>query len=414
MARRIRRRRVRRRFRGWRRGVFSHEGFFDDRVARQLVTAQGVWPPRPSDVEGALDYVERFLRFDDDLFDFLSLTRQAGRRGRALPADLSTLLERLSRVGRAGEDLRLEISGEQAERIWARLCERAEELSAHDEHPVWGDPNELDAWELFKMLNVIVAEGMTYVRGLFGSDLSFSPEQDSTWLEGFELFLVSFIKVFTTDFRALGWLARQPLELGFSGLCRHYSLVVQILFDIARRATGRHADTFVVTISGTHEFLIPFDHAWTWFVDASRGVIVPVDLTGADWLYDREIAESIFNAGFDASRFNNASALVRTLTFHGLTSPSDVITAELLEQVLPRMIDVETVHGQALLLNLVRQNLTPEDVRSRVLAFLESRHREVLAPHIEAITDSRYTRMANSALAESEAYARVLDALGVD
>jgi len=384
---------------------------FEKFVAEQMIAARHSWPPRPSDVNGALGYAERFLRFDDEIIDFIAHDRRAGRRGRPMHQDLQDLFERLARLDAIGNDLFELIDDEHAEEIWEKTVARAVEVTPYSAEQI----AEMDGWEIFELINVVVAEGTTYVKGFFGRELNLDPANTSR-LEGLELFLVSLVQAFFLDMRSVAWLVKQPLERGLNGLCRHYSVIVQVLYHIARRVTGRYEDQVVVTISGTHQFMLQFDHAWTWFIDKRRNTITPIDLTGADWLYDQEMAESIFNAGFDATAFTNTSSLVRTLIQPSLAHTSGLLGVDYVSELFPKLIDLESVHGQAVAFNLARQNILPAEFRERLLGHLVTISGGVLSEHADKLEQSGLTSYVTSTLditGEANMYASFLQKLSV-
>lgn len=343
---------------------------FDAQRAQTLVEMRH-WPDHGA--EAILSYVERFVRCDDRVIGYDPISEEHAPLD-PLPPPLLDALVHLSNHTIDEQSIDDLIDDKQAHDLWRQITHRARELSVLDEHPSWGDLEQLTAWELFEVIVIIVAEGMTYTKGMLGTDLNFEASQRASWLEGFELFLVSLFKVFTTDLRSILWLAKQPFTRGFTGMCRHYSLLVQVLFSVAKRVLNKHDHAHVVTISGTHEFLVKYDHAWTWFIDNKTGQIIPVDLTGADWLYDRKMAKSIFNEGFDAYRFNNTSAFIHCLCAPlGTTAGTEGYQERLqaLASLMPHLIDPQTVHGQALLINWMRQNLFPDNVRQRIMGHIE-------------------------------------------
>lgn len=381
---------------------------FDAHHAQTLVKMHH-WPE--GGVEAILRYVERFVRYGDRVIGYDPIS-EARAPLDPLPTPLLDALIHLSDHTMSAQRLDAFIDDKQAHALWQQITHRARELSLLDEHPSWGDLTQLSAWELFEVIVIIVAEGMTYTKGVLGTDLNFEVSQGASWLEGFELFLVSLFKVFTADFRSILWLAKQPFKRGFTGMCRHYSLLVQVLFSVAKRVLGQHEHAHVVTISGTHEFLVKYDHAWTWFVDNQTGQIIPVDLTGADWLYDRQMANSIFNEGFDAYRFNNTSAFIHCLcaplatTVDGYHDKLNALTA-----LMPNLIDPQTVHGQALLMNWMRQNLFPDSVRQRIVRHIDQ-HDERLVGILQQGDSSWAVEKSRQMLDDSGLHA-ILDALEI-
>lgn len=348
---------------------FDYTRPFDLAVARHLLRRVEAWPEDPAQVRALLRYAEGFLRVDERVLGFHAFGAAPTPNDAPMDAALASALRDLASISATGQPLTDAIDDAAAHALWDQLKDRLNALPSTPENYT-----ALSAWELFELVVIVAASGMTYTKGLSGADLSFEvSEQPTSWFQGVELLLVSLWKLVTVDARSLLWLARQPLERGLKGMCRHYSLVVQLLFHAACRALDRHHTTHVLTISGTHELLTRYDHAWTWFVDEAEDMIIPVDLTGADWLYDRRMAASIFNQGFDALRFTNASSLLHTLMTQSLTSPAGVLDAAQVRALLPRLVDVETVHGQAVLCNLLRQNLMPPDLRERMTAHLLGR-----------------------------------------
>lgn len=394
-------------FRTFQRGQFQR---FDADTAYGLTQHQG-WPKHKQDILDILSYVERFIALDDRIICFDPITTPP-QPDAPLPQLLADALGALAGTSPLGEQLNLAISDAQAASLWELIQTRAQELASSDEHPNFDHLATLEAWPLFEALTVLVAEGTTYTKGFLGRELNFSVEAQASWLKGFELFFVSFLQVLTTDLRSLWWLVRQPLKQGgFSGMCRHYSLLLQSFWEIATRVTQRHPDTHVVTISGTHQFLLQFDHAWTWFVDIPTGRIVPVDLTGADWLYDRKQADSIFNRGFDAQHFNNVSGLIQTLLSAAAPGRLD---PERVMPLLTQLLRPEATYGQALLLNMTRHNTCPSSARARILSFLE--RQENLRPWLDTIAtqhESAQLNMARAAMESAGAYELLLDRLGL-
>ena len=374
------------------------------------------WPPHKQDVLDVLLAVEQGFAWPQGVARFDPVTTPA-RQAAPLFAPLADVLTHMSRRSPQGQLLASSLSDEAAQDLWGMILRRAQELSAMREHPVWEDPAALDPWARFELLSIIVAEGMTYTRGWRGQDLDFAMERPGGWLQGLELFMISMMKVLTTDLRSIAWLARQPFRRGFTGMCRHYSLLLQVLYEASSRALGRADEpTGVVTIQGTHQFLTSYDHAWTWFVDPAHGRIVPVDLTGADWLYDRKMASSIFNRGFDAQRFNNVSAFVMTALTPMLHPGEPVcpLHAARVEALLALLLNPLTTYGQALLLNLTRQNVFPDDARARILTAL--RQHQELALWLDELTSqpvSAPMRAARRASAPAQLYERLLDRIGL-
>ena len=395
--------------------AFSRGQFdtFDPDIAQTLALRPG-WPAHKQDILGILSYVERFMPLDDRIICFDPITSPP-HPTHALPEQLVEVMTHMGSLTTTGQPIIDAISDEQARQLWDSFKDRADALSKMSEHQEFGDLDTLEPWALFEALTVLVAEGMTYTRGLSGRDLNFSVEAQAHWLQGLELFLASLIQVFTADLRSLWWLVRQPLKQGgFSGMCRHYSLILQAFYAIAARARQTPLQGQVLTISGTHQFLLQFDHAWTWFVDAPSGRIVPVDLTGADWLYDRKMADSIFNRGFDAHHFNNVSAFVQTALGSLGINPQPAPQAKVFA-LLTSLIRPQTTYGQALLLNLARHNTFPDDARARVLSLL--REQPNLSPWLDelmTLPTSMPLRAARSSAQATGLHMALLDAIGLD
>ena len=97
-----------------------------------------------------------------------------------------------------------------------------------------------------------------------------------------------------------------------TGICRSFATSVQGLFLVAKRALGR-SSSFVVTIRGRAPLIGGSGHAWNWFLDARRAVIVSIDLHTAARATEAGFAEDHWNAYLNPNGCPDATAFAVTL-----------------------------------------------------------------------------------------------------
>jgi len=278
----------------------------------------------------------------------------------------------------SGVDLNLEIDDRAAGELWESVLRSARSLRGHPVLSRFAD-RPLDGWETFAQIAVVLADGMTYAPLLLGDEDDRVPSGHAsarTWrarAEAVELLLVSLVQYLWFDRRSLPSLARLPFERGLRGMCRHYGLLVQTLFEVGKRVTGRNSDCHVATLGGTAVFSAGMNHAWNWFISERDARVVAVDLTGADWLLDRQKASSIFNKGFDATRWNNVAVFLWDLLELYEQVDGLLYRSAHLQHLFPRLVEPQTLRGQVLLYNLARQAGLDAESRARIGRFLGRR-----------------------------------------
>ncbi len=380
--------------------------------------------------------MERYISVGDEVCTITSARESLAPEQRAaLPAALVPAARLLADHVPLHGQLRDVIDDEEANGIWARFCQAARGIQ-DPAIPAWRDLRDLDDWHLLLLIARTIADGMRYP-SLPGAER----RQDLPWdlddalgedwlvrtgrrllgrkrverllgrLEGVEFLAASAATFLRHDVRALGSLARTMLASGITGVCRHYSVLLQVLAHCARRATGRPRRLHVLTIAGKHRFDRPYAHAWTWLVDERQNRIFALDLTGADWLMDREGVQTVLNRGLNASRFNNVSALLANLLCLDLEQPAH---QQVVLDLFPRLIRPETVRGQALLIRLACQWVVAPSVRDRIKAFLRGQR---VGRHLPgwriAVGASGLPGKAMEVVGFARGQHRVLDTLGV-
>lgn len=337
------------------------------------------WPRRG--VWRAVENMERYLSLGDDVFPIVG-HRSALRPPRGtLPGPLIGVVRRLGEVLPERVDLRTEIDHAAAETLW----ETSLRLAAESPDPriaSWArSPRQLSAWKTLLLLSDVVARSMRYpslpiaerkdeerlplafVRKLLGVERSQRWRQK---LQGAELIRAS-LATYHLDLMSVGKMATRALRGDLQGVCRHYAMLLQVLFFAAKRATGLHRCAHVLTLGGSPDLGRWAGHAWTWFVDEGRDRIVALDVTGADWVMDRNGVPHVTNDQLDGTGFNNVSTFLNTLLgafAQGFLTPTG------LEGILPRLIRLETMRGQAILYRFAHQSRVHPEVRSRIEATL--------------------------------------------
>lgn len=328
------------------------------------------WPKKGFLRRALLSNMERYLTVGEEVTRIRSYAQALPPSSTVrMPLALRQVVSLMAQRNWNGRTLTDEIDDRSARAIWQEMTARAPRLEG-----------ETGGWEAFVQVASLVAEGMTYPRLAFDGGVPLTdeslagsrPRRIPQWLEGIQLWLISGAYM-TKDLRSLAWLARQPLRGGFRGLCRHYSRVVQALFDVMKRATGRFEECFVLTVVGYTSRWSLSGHAWTWYVNVKRNSIVAADLTGADWLMDRGGAESIVNEGFDATRWSNVSAFLSELFVAYAHEESMTYRSPEIQKAMSLLIEPGTVRGLSLLHNLCYQPGLHEETLRRIVHYLEGK-----------------------------------------
>ena len=336
------------------------------------------WPRNGRDRRAVLANMERYLEADGRVhklvtFAFAGLHEPTGDA--PLPAELGELFALCERNDN-GKDLAAELSGADLNGLWDALCARAHGLArAGRVPPAYGTPATLPPWQRLALIAICAAEGMTYAIQGLEAELWSSERRRSWWRESakaLEILAVSIVSLLRHDLPGLGKLTRSALRGGVRALCRHYAKVVVALFVAGKRVAPLDEPAWVIPITGrTHRYAL-WGHAWNWYASARREDVVAFDLTGADWLLDRGQASSIFNRGFDATRWDNVSAFLGSL-LRDQDAGSPLAGAPVVARTLARHIRPGTLRGDALLFRIARQPMLHPEARLRVEQWLEGR-----------------------------------------
>ncbi len=207
------------------------------------------------------------------------------------------------------------------------------------------------------------------------------------WFEGLELFVRSLTHlkypVFQSENAYMFQSLTKSLTKDETGLCRHYSFLMHCLFDTYKRATQDDQKTHILSITGNPTFSGYGLHVWNWYVNEEENLIIPFDLTNADWQMDRNGAASLSNKGLSASTHSNCSAFLNTI----FAADEDVLPFEIVATLLPALIRPQTARGQSLLLRLACQPVSSK-VRERIERFLSSQSLQRHLPNWQSVIET--------------------------
>lgn len=306
----------------------------------------------------------------------------------SLPQPAFGVLELLSHRDQLGRDIREQIDDRTARELWSRTLELGHSLEQRGLVPAVG---EEPGFRAFSLLSAAIADGTRYADLPLNRWLS--NDSDAVWqgalagtsgwrgrLLTLELFAVSAWAVLTKDLRSAAFIARQPIEHGFRGFCRHYALAMQALFSCARRVDSGLSSWLVLSVHGRPHPGVPAGHAWNWLVSRETGGIFAFDLTGADWLLDRGGAPNVFNPAFDATRWWNASNFALNVAVAYAMPDCLGYREPALREAFASMVRGHSLAGQALLQRITAQGLFPTSIERRIVEELDRRGFHRLRP----------------------------------